>query len=271
MPVPSSDVDRAVASAVEETVPPALDTVLGKAVAILQAFTAEDRVLSLAELVRRTGMAKGTLHRVAADLVTYRLLDKTDRGYRLSGGLFELGLRASAERTLLEVAMPFLQDLYERTHETVHLGVRDGNEVVYIAKIGGHRQAKAPSRTGGRMPMHCTALGKILLAHSTTADQLAVLSAPLERRTARTITAPGMIQQQMARALEVGVAFEREESSEGLLCIAAPILESDGKTAIAAISITGPVGRFRPESQQTALRATASALSSTLVRQRFVS
>jgi DNA-binding IclR family transcriptional regulator len=60
-------------------------------------------------------------------------------GYRLGGALFELGLRASVERGLLEVAIPFLQDLYERTHETVHLGVREGIEVVYVEKIGGHR------------------------------------------------------------------------------------------------------------------------------------
>src|SRR5262249_43374671 len=120
------------------------DTVLGKALGILRAFGPADSVLPLAELVRRTDLPKGTVHRVAKDLVHHRLLDKTAHGYRLSGGLFELGLRAAAERTLLELAMPFLQDLYERTHETVHLGVREGHEVVYIAKIGGHRQAKAP-------------------------------------------------------------------------------------------------------------------------------
>jgi DNA-binding IclR family transcriptional regulator len=109
------------------------DTVLGKALAILRAFGPADSVLPLAELVRRTDLPKGTVHRVAGDLVHHRLLDKTAHGYRLSGGLFELGLRAATERTLLELAMPFLQDLYERTHETVHLGVREGHEVVYIA------------------------------------------------------------------------------------------------------------------------------------------
>ncbi|WP_453088890.1 IclR family transcriptional regulator domain-containing protein [Streptomyces prasinus] len=88
--------------------------------------------------------------RATGDLVRHRLPDRTAHGYRL----FEPGLRAAAERTLLELAMPFLQDLYERTHETVHLGVREGHEIVYIAKIGGHRQARAPSRTGGRMPLH---------------------------------------------------------------------------------------------------------------------
>lgn len=243
-----------------------LETVLGKAVALLRAFGPEDRLLPLAELVRRTGLPKGTAHRVAADLVHHRLLEKTDHGYRLAGGLFELGMRAATERTLLEVAMPFLQDLYERTHETVHLGVRDGTEVVYVAKIGGHRQARSPSRTGGRMPMHCTAIGKVLLAHAEPAVRAAVLAAPLARRTPRTVVAPGLLEQQLERALETGLAFEREESTPGLLCVAAPVLDTDGATALAAISVTGPVGRFRPEAHQNAVRAAATALASTLAR-----
>ncbi|WP_244928854.1 IclR family transcriptional regulator [Nocardioides sp. W7] len=243
-----------------------LDTVLGKAVALLRAFRVDDTVLPLAELVRRTGLPKGTAHRVAGDLVHHRLLDKTPHGYRLAGGLFELGMRAASERTLLELAMPFLQDLYERTHETVHLGVQDGTEVVYVAKIGGHRQARSPSRAGGRMPMHCTAIGKVLLAHAGPDVQEEVLARPLERRTPHTVVAPGLLRRQLDKVLETGTAYEREESTPGLLCIAAPVLDADGRTALAAISVTGPVGRFRPEAHETAVRAAAAALASTLSR-----
>lgn len=245
---------------------PDLDTVLGKAMAILRAFRIDDRLLPLAELVRRTGLPKGTVHRVAKDLVRHRLLEKTDHGYRLAGGLFELGMRAGAERTLLEHATPFLQDLYERTHETVHLGVREGTEVVYIAKIGGHRQARSPSRTGGRMPMHCTAIGKVLLAHTDTRTRAAVLAGPLPRRTPHTIVAPGLLEQQLTRVLETGIAYEREESTLGLLCVAAPVLDADGHTAVAAISVTGPVGRFHPETHEATVRTTAVALASAISR-----
>ncbi|MCL7365999.1 IclR family transcriptional regulator [Streptomyces ardesiacus] len=244
------------------------DTVLGKALGILRAFGPADSVLPLAELVRRTGLAKGTVHRVAGDLVHHRLLDKTEHGYRLSGGLFELGLRAADERTLLEVAMPFLQDVYERTHETVHLGVREGHEVVYVAKIGGHRQANAPSRTGGRMPLHCTAIGKVLLAYAGEEERAAILTGPLERRTAHTVIAPGLLSRQLANVLETGLAYEQEESTPGLLCVAAPVLAADGATALAGISVAGPVGRFRPESHANAVRAAATGLGSTLARRR---
>jgi DNA-binding IclR family transcriptional regulator len=242
-----------------------LDTVLGKATAILRAFRLEDQAVSLAELVRRTGLHKATVHRLAGELVANRLLDRVNGGYRLSGGLFELGMRASVERSLLEVAMPFLQDLYERTHETVHLGVREGHEVVYIAKIGGHRQARAPSRAGGRMPLHCTAIGKALLAHSDPALRREVLSGPLERRTPHTIVAPGLLRRQLTRVAGSGVAFEHEESAPGINCVAAPVFGA-GEELLAAISITGPTSRFRPEAHVAPIRAATAALTATLAR-----
>lgn len=247
-----------------------LDTVLGKAVAILHAFSADDQVLRLAELVRRTGLHKATVHRLAGELVTNRLLDRTPSGYRLSVGLFELGMRASLERSLLELAMPFLQDLYERTHETVHLGVREGTEVVYVAKIGGHRQVASPSRAGGRMPLHCTAIGKVLLAYGGPELRRSVLARPLERRTARTVVAPGLLQRQLDDALETGVAFEHEESALGLVCLAAPVI-TDSVESLAAISVTGPTTRFRPEAHVPAVRAAATGLASMIARRDSIS
>ena len=248
------------------TTPRGLDTVLGKAVAVLRAFTVNDHVLPLSELARRTGIAKGSLHRIAGDLVEHRLLERTSHGYRLSGGLFELGMRAAAERTLLELAIPFLQDLYERTHETVHLGVREGHEVVYVAKIGGHRQVTSPSRTGGRMPLHCTAIGKVLLAYADPELRHAVLTGHLERRTPHTVIAAGLLDKQLDAVVEKGVAYEREESAVGLLCVAAPVMEGRSDEVVAAISVTGPVGRFRPEGQVNAVRAAAAGLGNVLTR-----
>ena len=244
-----------------------LDTVLGKAVTILRAFNPDDSVLPLAEIVRRTALHKATAHRLARELVELRLLDRVGSGYRLSGGLFELGMRASVERSLLEVAMPFLQDLYERTHETVHLGVLEDHEVVYVAKIGGHRQAATPSRTGGRMPLHCTAIGKALLAHADPAVVQAVLSAPLARRTPRTVVAAGLLRRQLGSVIDRGVAFEHEESAVGIACVAAPVLGPDDR-ALAAVSVTGPVTRFRPEAHVDAVRAAAAALGATVARRR---
>ncbi|HET7474521.1 MAG TPA: IclR family transcriptional regulator [Dermatophilaceae bacterium] len=240
-------------------------TVLGKVVTVLGSFTVDDHDLSLAELGRRTGLAKGTLHRVVTDLVGVRLLDRTQHGYRLSSQVFELGMRASVERRLMEVAIPFMQDLYERTHETVHLGVLDGHEVVYVSKIGGHRQATSPSSIGGRMPLHCTAIGKALLAHSPPTLLAEVVQAGLARRTPRTITAPGMLRRQLDRVLETGIAFEYEESAVGIACVASAVLDAFDQP-VAAISVTGPVTRLDPQKHAVSVRAAAAGVAATLAR-----
>lgn len=242
------------------------DSVLGRAMAILSAFGQEDQGLPLAELVRRTGLPKTTTHRLLAELVALRLLERdADGRHRLGSRLFELGMHASVERRLLEVAMPFLQDLYGRTQETVHLGILEGHEVVYVAKLGGHRQARSPSRIGGRMPLHCTAIGKVLLAHSGTDLLERVVAGGLERRTPHTITAPGLLRRQLDEALRTGVAFEREESTLGLVCVAAAVLDRDDRP-VAAISVTGPTPRFQPEQHVGAVRAAAAGAAATLAR-----
>lgn len=243
-------------------------TVLGKAVAVLRAFTAEDTTLGLAELRARTGLAKSTLHRTLADLVGHGLLERPDHaggGYRLSGLVFELGMRASVGRGLLEVATPFLEDLYEHTHETVHLGVREGSEVVYVAKMGGHRQVRAPSRLGGRMPLHATAIGKVLLAHAPAPERDALLAAPLARRGPRSITHAPALRAQLAEIRERGVAFEYEESAVGVTCVAAGVPEP-GQGLRTAVSVTGPVDRFRPARHVDAVRAAASGIAAMLAR-----
>lgn len=244
----------------------ATDTVLGKAVTILRAFGAEDRVLTLAELVRRTGLHKATTHRLCREMVSQGLLDRTEAGYRLSIGLFEIGMRASGGRSLAEVAMPFLTELYDRTHETVHLGVRQGSAVVYVAKLGGHRQARSPSRVGGRMPLHCTAIGKVLLAFSEPAVTEELLGAPLDRRTPHTIVSPSVLERRLAAVREDGVAFEYEESALGVVCVAAPVSDGD-EGVMAAVSITGPSGRFHPDRHVGAVRAAASSLGLALQAQ----
>lgn len=239
-------------------------SVLRKAVLILRAFAADEYAVTLAELTRRTGLHKATVHRLARELVELGLLERGPTGYRLAVGLFELGMRAAKERSLLEVTMPFLQELSERTHELVHLAVREGNEVVYVAKLGGRRQAKSPSRIGGRMPTHCTAVGKILLAHDDDLRRR-VLTAPLPRLTPHTIVAPGLLRRQLDVVTAHGVAFEHEESALGLACVACPVFSPSGEVA-AAISITGPTSRFRPEAHSDVVRATANAISATLAR-----
>jgi DNA-binding IclR family transcriptional regulator len=240
-------------------------TVIAKVSAILDAFTADDRGVGFAELQRRTGLAKATLHRLTGELVDVRLLDRVDGRFHLSGHLFALGMRASVERGLLEVATPFLEDLYERTHETVHLGLREGTEVVYVAKMGGHRQARAPSRLGGRMPLHATAIGKALLAFAPDSVRAEVLGAPLARLAPRTVTSALILRRQLDEAAETGVTYEAEESAVGIVCVGAPVLD-ENDVAVAAVSVAGPATRFHPRRHASSVKAAAAGIAATLAR-----
>jgi len=240
-------------------------SVLGKVMEVLHAFGPDDQGLAFAELQRRTGLPKATLHRVAGQLVEAALLERRDGVFHLGSHLFELGMLASVERTLIEVASPYLEELHQRTREIVHLAIREGSDVVYVAKVAGHRGARSPSRIGGRMPLHATALGKALLAHAPQEDWIAVLSGPLERRTPRTITAPGRLRQQLDGVVAAGVAYEYEEAATGVVCVAAPVLDAADR-AVAAISVAGQVGRFRPPDHAAAVRAAAHGIAATLAR-----
>lgn len=233
---------------------------------MLRAFTVERTRLSFGEVQQSTGLPKTTTHRVLSELVKTGLLERQDGRYLLSRLVFELGMRASVERRLLEVATPFLEELRERTHETVHLGVRDGAEVVYVAKIGGHSQAASPSRLGGRMPLHATSIGKVLLAHAPADVRQEVLTGPLRRYTARTIVEPGRLQQQLDAVAERGVAFEHEESAVGIVCVAAAVLRPTDAVAVAAVSVTGPVSRFHPDKHAAAVKAAAGGIAVALAR-----
>jgi DNA-binding IclR family transcriptional regulator len=239
---------------------PATRSVLERAFRILGAYSPADRKLTLAEMTRRTGIPKPTVHRLAGELVALGVLEGDGGVYRLGLRMFELGQLVPRQRDLREAALPFMQDLFEAAHETVHLAVLDGTEVLYIEKISGHRRVAAGSRIGGRLPAHCTAVGKAILSVSPPGVLDAVLAEGLARRTAFTITVPSVLRKQLAKAARAGVAYEREESDLGVTCAASPILGLSNHV-VGAISVTGPVSRLDPERYAPTVRLAALALS----------
>ena len=198
--------------------PRTVDAVLGDAVTVLRAFGTDDTHLTVEELVGRTGLPFGVVAELAQALVTSRLFEPTGISYRLSTLLFELGMRASAERGLIEVATPFLEDLYERTRETVHLGVREQLDVVYISKIGGHGFTEVPSRIGERLPLHCTAIGKVMLANADEASFDAVVKRGLTPAGPRTITVPAVLHAQLQTIADPDQSGRREGDRRGQHC-----------------------------------------------------
>jgi DNA-binding IclR family transcriptional regulator len=240
------------------------NSVLGRAFTLLTAFRPGDTELSLAELCRRTGIAKPTAHRLLGELAHWDIVERTPGGgLRLGMRLFELGQLAPRQRGLREAAAPFLADLFEATRETVHLAVLDGIEVVYLQKLETKSGPRVGSRIGGRMPAYCTGVGKAMLAFAPRAEQERVLAAGLPRRTPRTVVAPGLLNRELAGIRALGVAEEHEESTVGIACVAAPVLAGDG-TAVAAISITGWANRLDTGRLATAVRTAALGLARTL-------
>lgn len=225
---------------VEDDTKQGANSVLGKVQRILEAFGPDDEHLSLTELARRSGVAKASVHRLAQELLRWGVLERRGADYWLGMRLFEIGQRVPRQRILRDAARPYMEDLFHTTGETVHLAVRDGLEVLYLEKISGH--VAAPSRVAGRMPLHCTATGKVLLAFGTRTVLDEVLAAPLRRVTPRTVSSPGLLLQELERAREIGYATEHEQTKLGYLSVAVPIFGATGTTT-GALSVTAPVVR----------------------------
>ncbi|TNC24385.1 IclR family transcriptional regulator [Amycolatopsis alkalitolerans] len=240
-------------------------SVLARGLMLLDAFATADSELTLAELAHRTGLPKATAHRLVAELVRWGGLERSGHAYRLGIKLFELGQRAPRRRDLREAALPYLQDLYESTHENIHLAVPDGVSTLFLEKVTGHRSTPILSRVGSRMPMHCTATGKIFLALGPPGYFHQIAAAGLARRTARTIVAPGLLRKELDRAFEQGYGVNREESEVGVAAVAAPVYDAR-KRLLAAISITGSAERLDLARLAPAVRTAAFALSRSLAR-----
>ena len=229
-------------------------SVLGRVDCIIGAFDGDDP-LSLHELTERTGLPKSTVHRMVDQLVTIGWIEREVSGYRIGMRLFEIGGLASRRSRLSETAYPHLHSLSVATGLAVQMAILDGTDVVYLERIP-MRGFRLPTRQGGRQPAYCTALGKAMLAFDPEAAA-EVLTQELPSRTARTLTARDL-EVELERIAETGLAFDHQESYEGLACVAAP-LRSSGR-AIGAISVTGPVSRIDLHGVAPHVRTTATAI-----------
>lgn len=238
-------------------------TVVGRAVSLLAAFVPADNAVSLSELARRTGLPKPTAHRLAGHLIDRGMLERTDGGLRLGLALFELGQLVPRQRGLRDAARPYLEDLRQASGEAVHLAILEVPDVVYIDKLAARGGPALPSRVGGRMPAHCTAVGKVLLAHVPADLRRTVTQGPLIRRTARTIVLPGLLDKELQQVRRRGIAYEYEESAPGVICVAVPIVDHSG-AVVAAVSVSGWSNRLVRDRVTPALRTAALLLSRSL-------
>jgi IclR family KDG regulon transcriptional repressor len=216
---------------------------IDKAFSLLVAFGGDASTgLGVSELARRTSLSKSTAFRVLGMLERNAMVERVGKNYRLGSRLHELGreVYAPGQDRLRDVLLPYLTELFEMTRQTVHLATLHGTDVLYLAKLYGHRTVTAPSRIGGRLPATCTSIGKVLLAYDPDAAA-AALAEPLPRLTPRSIIDPGRMADELTAIRRLGVATDVEESRIGVQCVAAPVLGRNGKP-LAALSVSVPMG-----------------------------
>jgi DNA-binding IclR family transcriptional regulator len=210
-------------------------SVASRTLALLGAFDADHRSLTLTRLAERAGLPVPTAHRLVSELVAWGALVRQPTGeYVVGRRLWDLGLLAPGPTVLREVASPFLHDIYGATLATVHLAVRDGTRVLYLSRLSGHRSVPVMSTVGSRLPMHSTGVGKVLLAHAPVDVQRAVLG-NLARVTPYTVTQPARLEQELRRVHVDGFAQTSEEMSLGACSVAVPVRRGDD--VVAAIGI----------------------------------
>ena len=197
--------------------------------------------LGVSELARRAKLSKSTAFRILGILERNGIVERVGTNYRLGPRLNDLGRAVYSPRNdrLRDLLLPYLTELFGATRNTVHLAVLHGDDVVYLAKLYGHRTVVAPSRIGGRLPANCTAVGKALLAYDPEAAA-AAMATPLAHLTPRSIADPATLAAELARIRREGVAWDQEESRMGVHCVAAPVLSRTGRP-IAALSVSAPL------------------------------
>lgn len=243
-------------------------TRVGRAFTVLEAFTPASPALSLSEIARRTGLPLTTTHRLLADLTAEGALEReADGRYRIGLRLWEIASLAPRGVPLREAALPFLEDLYEVTHENAQLGVREGHDVVYIERIAGRRAVGVLTRVGGRFPLHASGIGLVLLAHAPERIQREVLAGPLQRFTDFTITDPARLERILAGVRRDGVAISGRQVTDDAMSVAAPVTDQSGEV-VAALSVVAKAGETVAARLAPVVRAAALGTSRALSARR---
>ncbi|PXY38164.1 IclR family transcriptional regulator [Prauserella flavalba] len=228
---------------------------------MLEAFTPATPDLSLSELARRAGVSLPTAHRRAAELVAWGALERgADGRYRIGLRLWEVAALAPRGLGLRDVAMPFLEDLYEVTHENVQLAVREGLELVFVERIAGRHAVPVLTRVGGRFALHATGVGLVLLAHAPAEVQEQALAAPLHAYTPKTITDPDRLRELLAAVRRNGYAVSDGQVTLDALSVAAPIRGADG-AVVAAVSLVVRADTAEPIALAPLVQAAARGIS----------
>lgn len=240
-------------------VPVVVVSAAARALAVLESLS-KKRSVGLEELSRELGLAKPTAYRFLLTLqeLGYARRDESDR-WAMTLKTFNVGSRALDHLDLHQAAHPVAEELAEELGETVHMGVLEGDSAVYVLKIESKYTIRMFSRVGRRIPLYCTAIGKVLLAYSRPEERKAALEGVrLVAFTPKTITTRAALEAELKNIRERGFARDEEEHEEGIRCLGAPVFDRDG-AVVAALSVSWPLFRYDPAGEQAAAAAMMAA------------
>jgi DNA-binding IclR family transcriptional regulator len=250
--------------------PPQGDPVVDRAFALLAAFDARNRRLTLGQLARRSGIPTSSTLRLAGRLVAWGALERD------AEGLFSIGLRlwevaslAPRGQGLKQVALPFMGDLEEVTRQHVLLAVRDGNDALLVERLSAHQAMNVLYRVGGRLPLHSTGVGLALLAFADSDFQEETLAQPLVHLPENVPVSPAALRRTLAEIRREGLATIRRRAPQPLVSVAAPIFGADDAVA-AALSVVVPQENAEPRLIGPAVRTAARSISRLLGARRSI-
>lgn len=229
---------------------------IARAGRVLRALEQAPEGLGVSELAEAVELPKSTVHRLLGALAEEDLVALGPGGTaRLGGGLARLGI--ASREALSDRIRPVLVELRRKLDETVDLSILDGTTVRFIDQVTAPQRLRATSAVGEAFPLHCTANGKALLAALPEDTVASLLPKRLERLTPQTIVSRDELLAELAEVRQEGVAFDREEHTEGICAVGAAVLDPSG--TVAAISVPVPTQRFTGREAELAKRVSAAA------------
>ncbi len=223
--------------------------VLDRALAVLDFLAQEQDAVSLTDLSERLNLNKSTAHRLVMILERHRMIERESQTgrYRLGMRLFELGSIAVSRFDIRDKARGHLEQLGYEVDESIHLCALDNGEVLYLDRKEPRRSVRMECRVGHRNPVHCTSVGKAMLAHLSEREVDQILrQRGMPRKTSATLTTPAELKADLALIRARGYAIDNEEIEEGVRCVGVAVLGASGQP-IAAISVSAPSFRMPVE------------------------
>ena len=220
---------------------------------VIRSFDETAPQQTLSEVAARTGLTRAGARRILLTLQALGYVESDGKLFVLTPRILDLGFAYLSSMPIWNVAEPVMESLVEKVHESCSAAVLEGSDIVYVLRVSTRKIMRNSLGIGSRLPAHCTSMGRMLLAGLPDDEVLARLQArPLEARTRLTLTDPQAVLAKVRQARRQGWCLVNQELEEGLISLAAPVIDRAGRT-VAAINITGQANRTPVRQMQEAM------------------